>query len=172
MLEEGPIILLSKMHSSIAVSSIQVEYRGVVNATTQCLWLQVILGECGFELDFSTIIYCDNQSTIQICNYPVQRQRTKHIEIHMHYIRQLVHDGTIHLLFCSSSKQVVDIFTKFFCEKKFINLKSLLGISYCAVKHIMTIFSNFVLLSMFKGGFSHWVFASFLGGMDMQYVKG
>ena len=86
------------------------------------------LGECGFELEFSNIIYCDNQSTIQIYNDPVQRQRTKHIEIHMHYIRQLVHDGTIHLLFCASSKQVADIFTNFFCEKTLNNLKSLLGL--------------------------------------------
>ena len=65
----------------------------------------------------------------------VQRQRTKHIEIHMHYIRQVVHDGTIHLLFYSSSEQVADIFTKYFCEKRYNNLKSLLGIFYHAMKH-------------------------------------
>ena len=63
------------------------------------------------------IIYCDNQNTIQICNDPVQRQRTKHIEIHMHYIRQLVHDGTIVLLFCASSEQVADIFNKVFVRR-------------------------------------------------------
>ena len=67
---------------------------------------QGLLGECGFESEYST--------TIQICKDPVQKQRTKHIEIHMHYIRQLVHNGTIHLLVCSSSEQVVDIFTKVF----------------------------------------------------------
>ena len=55
-----------------------------------------------------------NQSTIKIYNDLLHIQRTKHVEIHMHYIRQLVHDGTIHLLFCSSSEQVADIFTKFF----------------------------------------------------------
>ena len=46
-----------------------------------------------------------------------------------------VHDGTIHLLFCASSEHVADIFTNFFCEKTFSNLKSLLGISDHAVKH-------------------------------------
>ena len=65
----------------------------------------------------------NNQSTIQICNDPVQKQRTKHIEIHMHYIKQLVNDGTIHLLFCASSEHVADIFTNFFCEKNLTNLK-------------------------------------------------
>ena len=133
MLVEGPINWSSKKQSAIALSSTEAE--GVVNAATQGLWLQGILSECGFESEFSTIIYCDNQSTIQICNDPVQRQRTKHIEIHMHYIRQLVHDGTIHLLFYSYPEQVADIFTKVFCEKTFSNLKSLLGIADHAVKH-------------------------------------
>ena len=49
MLAEGPISWSSKKHSAIALSSTEVEYRGVVNATTQCLWLQGLLGECGFS---------------------------------------------------------------------------------------------------------------------------
>ena len=118
------------LHSHVT----EAEYRGVVNATTQCLWLQGLLGECGFEPEYSTTIYYDNQSTIQICKDPIQKQRTRHIEIHRHYIRELVHDGTIHLLLCSSSEQVAGIFTKEFCEKTFSNLKLLLGIADHAVK--------------------------------------
>ena len=75
MLIEGPISWSSKKQSAIALSSTEAEYRGVVNAATQCLWLQGLLGECGFEPEYSTTIYCDNQSTIQICKYPVQKQR-------------------------------------------------------------------------------------------------
>ena len=135
MLAERPIIWSSKKQSAIALLYTKAEYRGVVNATTQCLWLQGLLGECGFKSEYSTAIYCYNQSTIRICNDLVKRQRTKHIEIHMQYIRQLVHDGTIHLLLCSSSEQLAYIFTKVFCEKTFSNLKSLLGIFYHALKH-------------------------------------
>ena len=47
-------------------------------------------------------MYCDNQSTIQISIDPVQRQWTKDIEIHMHYIKELVNDGTIALLYYAS----------------------------------------------------------------------
>ena len=71
ILVEGPIIWSSKKQSAIALSSIEAEYRGVVNVATQCLWLQGILEECVFESEFSTIIYCDNQRTIQIYNYLV-----------------------------------------------------------------------------------------------------
>ena len=49
MLAEGPISWSCKNQSAIALSSIEVEYKGVLNAATQCLWLQGILGECGFE---------------------------------------------------------------------------------------------------------------------------
>ena len=64
MLVDGSIIWSSKNRSAIALSSTEEEYRGVVNANAQCLWLHGILGEFGIETDTSTIIYCDNQSTI------------------------------------------------------------------------------------------------------------
>ena len=49
MLTYAPIRFSSKKQSAISLSSTEVEYRGVVNATTQCLWLQRILGEFGIE---------------------------------------------------------------------------------------------------------------------------
>ena len=64
MIPEGPISWSRKKQSAIALSSTEAEYRGVVNAATQCLWLQGLLGECGFESEYSTTIYWDNQSTI------------------------------------------------------------------------------------------------------------
>ena len=60
MLAEGPISWSSKKQSAIALSSTKAEYRGVVNAKTQCLWLQGLLGECGFKSEYSTSIYYDN----------------------------------------------------------------------------------------------------------------
>jgi hypothetical protein len=52
----------------------------------------------------------------------------KHIEIHMHYIWDLVHEGIIDLQFCPSAEQTADIFTKTFTEKKFHSLRSRLGV--------------------------------------------
>ena len=52
ILVEGPISWSSKKQSAIALSSIEAEYRGVVNTSTQCLWLEGLLGECGFELEY------------------------------------------------------------------------------------------------------------------------
>ena len=58
-----------KRHSKILKS-----LQGITKFCFSCPWLQGILGECGFESQFSTIIYCDNQSTIRICNDLVQIQ--------------------------------------------------------------------------------------------------
>jgi hypothetical protein len=85
-LGSGPICWSSKKQSSIALSSTEAEYRGVVNATIHTIWLQNFLTELGISFHQPTIIWCDNQSTLKVCRDPIQRQRTKHIEIHMHFI--------------------------------------------------------------------------------------
>ena len=60
---------------------------------------------------------------------PVTRKRTKHVEIHVHYIKELVHDMTIILQYFPTDEQIADIFTKRFLENKFTYLRSLLGVS-------------------------------------------
>jgi hypothetical protein len=96
-LGSGPICWSSKKQDAISLSSAEVEYRGVVNITIQAMWLQHFLTELGIQFHRSIIIWCDNQSTLKFCRDPVQRQQTKHIEIHMHYIWDLVHKGIIDL---------------------------------------------------------------------------
>ena len=73
-------------------------------------------------------IYCDNHSTIKIYSDPVHKQRTKRIEVHMHYIQELVHDRTITLHYCPIEDQIAHIFTKYFTKKSFSFLRSLLGV--------------------------------------------
>eukprot|EP00253_Pinus_taeda_P016548 PITA_16548 len=127
-LGSGPICWSSKKQVVIALSSAEAEYRGVVNITIQALWLQHFLTELGIQFHQPIVIWCDNQSTLKFCRDPIQWQRTKHIEIHMHYIRDLVHDQVIDLQFCPSAKQTADIFTKTFTEQKFRSLRDRLGV--------------------------------------------
>eukprot|EP00253_Pinus_taeda_P011546 PITA_11546 len=96
-LGSGPICWSSKKHAAISLSSAEAEYRGVVNITIQALWLQHLLAELGVQFHQPIVIWCDNQSTLKFCKDPVQWQQTKHIEIHMHYIGDLVHDRVIDL---------------------------------------------------------------------------
>ena len=94
---EGYTCWYSRKKHTISLSSVEVEYREVVNTTTQCVWLQGILQEFGVAIDSPTNIWVDNESSIKISTYPVQRKIANHIEIHMHYIWGLVHGKVIPL---------------------------------------------------------------------------
>ena len=76
------------------------------------MWLQQILSEFGFEQQHPTTLWCDNQSAIHLCKDPVQHQRSKHIELHMHFIKKLINDHVLEVLYCPTEDQVADIFTK------------------------------------------------------------
>jgi hypothetical protein len=81
-----------------------------------------------------TSLWCDNQSAIKLTKDPVQHQRRKHIELHMHFIRKLIHDQVIEVLFFPTEDQVVDIFTKSLTEAKFSKLRSMLGVQEVFIK--------------------------------------
>ena len=100
----GPIFWSSKNQAAIALSSVEAEYRGAVNACIKAVWLQGILSEFDIGSTLATILFCDDQSAIKISMNPVTRQRTKHVEIHMHYIKDLVHDRTIILQYCPTDE--------------------------------------------------------------------
>eukprot|EP00253_Pinus_taeda_P012031 PITA_12031 len=127
-LGSGPICWSSKKQVSIALSSAEAEYRGAVNITIQALWLQHFLTELGVQFHQPIVIWCDNHNTLKFCRDPVQWQQTKHIEIHMHYIKDLVHVRVIDLQFCPSTEQTVDIFTRTFTKQKFHSLHDRLGV--------------------------------------------
>jgi hypothetical protein len=103
-LGSGPICWSSKKQSTIALSSTEAEYMGAVNVTTQAIWLQHFLTELGVHFHCLKVIWCDNQSTLKLCRDPVQRQWTKHIEVHMHFIRGQIQDGVIDMQLCPSSE--------------------------------------------------------------------
>eukprot|EP00253_Pinus_taeda_P029013 PITA_29013 len=122
-LGSGPITWACKKQAAISFSSAEAEYRGAVEASKEALWLRQILSELGFEQQHPTTLWCDNQSAIQLCKDPVQHQRSKHIELQMHFIRKLIHDHVLEVQYCSTDDQVADIFTKALTEAKFTKLR-------------------------------------------------
>ena len=93
-----------------------------------------ILSYFGFEQQQPTPLWCDNQSAIRLSNDPVLHQRRKRIELHMHFIRNIVHDHVIKVLYFPTYDQVVDIFTKSLTEANFSKLRSMLGFQECVIK--------------------------------------
>ena len=129
-----PVTQACNKQQALALSSAEAEYRAAVNASQEALWLRQILSEFGFEQQQPTPLWCDNQSAFKLSKYPFLNQRIKHIEIHMQFIRNLVHDRVIELLYFPTDDQVADIFTKSLTEAKFSKLQSMLGVQECVLK--------------------------------------
>ncbi|GKG09941.1 ribonuclease H-like domain-containing protein, partial [Tanacetum coccineum] len=81
-------------------------------AITETCWLLNLLRELYSPLSTATLVYCDNVSAVYLSLNPVQHQRTKHIEIDIHFVRDLVALGHIQVLHVPSRYQYADIFTK------------------------------------------------------------
>ena len=82
----------------------------------------------GFPPDSPTFLWCDNQSDIHISRNPFEHQQTKHIELHIDFIRHLIQDGALSLEYIPTAEQVADIFTKLFASPWYLQLRSMLGV--------------------------------------------
>ncbi|GJW11582.1 ribonuclease H-like domain-containing protein [Tanacetum coccineum] len=102
----------SKRQPTLSRSSAEAEYRGVVNAVAETCWLRNLLRELHTPLSSTTLIYCDNVSVVYVSSNPVQHQRTKHIEIDIHFVRDLAAAGEVRVLHVPSRYQYADVFTK------------------------------------------------------------
>lgn len=69
--------------------------------------------------DGPIVLYCDNQSTIQMSKNPLFHDKTKHIDIQHHYIRDFVQESLVELVYCSTTTQFADIFAKPFVGDHF-----------------------------------------------------
>ncbi len=129
MLSFGSVVVTwsSKKQPTVALSSTEVEYRGVVMATCEVTWLCKLLGDLGLHVDRHVVIYCDNLNNIQLARNPMFHAQTKHIEVHYHFIREKVLAGEIDLIYVSTEDQVADIFTKVLGAKKHRRFRSMLG---------------------------------------------
>jgi hypothetical protein len=76
----------------------------------------------------ATAILCDNQSCIKMTENPMFHDRSKHIEIRYHFIRDMVQRGALKLQYISTDEQVVDVMTKPLSRVKFEHFRDKLGI--------------------------------------------
>ena len=87
----------NRKQDSIAQSTTEAEYIAASDVCKEVVWLKKLISNMfGVKLD-STIIQCDNQSCIKLLEYPVFHDRSKHIEMRYHYIRDLVQRGALKL---------------------------------------------------------------------------
>nr|GEY38178.1 ribonuclease H-like domain-containing protein [Tanacetum cinerariifolium] len=119
-----------KRQHTICHSSAEAEYRGVANVVAETAWLRNLLRELHSLLSTATLVYCYNVSAVYLSANPVQHQRTKHIEIDIHFIRDMVQIGHIRVLHIPSRYQYADIFTKGLLTALFEDFRSSLSVRF------------------------------------------
>lgn len=128
----GAISWSLKKQTSIALSSTEAEYIAGAHAAKEVVWLRRLLTELGLHIDGPTTLLMDNQSVMKIAKNPQFHDRTKHIEVWYHYLRQKVEDQEIELEYVPTGEQVADIITKGLAGDKHSKFSKGMGVG-CSV---------------------------------------
>lgn len=91
-------------------------------------WIRNLLLELLIPLRSATIVYCDNVSAIYLSGNLVHHQRTKHIEMDIHFVREKVAAGQVRVQHVTSRFQVADIFTKGLPRELFLDFRDSLSV--------------------------------------------
>ncbi|KAA0036222.1 copia-like protein [Cucumis melo var. makuwa] len=117
----------SKKQNVVARSSAEAEYRAMASTASELIWIKHLLHDMQIECSEPIQMFCDNQAARHIASNPVFHERTKHIEVDCHFIRDKVQSKEIEIPFIRSQEQLADIFTKALDKKTSQQILSKLG---------------------------------------------
>jgi hypothetical protein len=115
----APIATKSKLGRSVTQSSTEAEYFAISEVAKEILFTKQLLDTIGIEIELPIIIRVDNVGAIFLANNFSVSQRTKHIDIRAHFVREYIEDDILKLLFIRSEDNDADIFTKNLSEDTF-----------------------------------------------------
>ena len=108
----GPIVWKSKKQPTVARSSCEAEYVALADTIAELLWVDMAIKEMGIRRSKPIKIYIDNQAAKAMAENPVNHERTKHIDISYHFIREVVSSGLVDLRYIHTKQNVADLLTK------------------------------------------------------------
>jgi len=116
----------------LMLSSTKSEYVALTQASKDVIWMGKLLSEISFissiPFKFPINLACDNEGAITLSKDSTFHARTKHIDIHFHFIRQCIIQGHITLFHLPTGEMVADIFTKSLPYHTFARFRSALGL--------------------------------------------
>lgn len=125
----GPITWESRKQQTVALSSTEAEYMALSSACKEVVYIRSFLREIGYNelVNKPTELYGDNLSSHQLVKNPVHHARSKHIDIRVHYIREVYSKNLIELKYVPTEDNVADVFTKNLSKSKHMNFVHKLG---------------------------------------------
>src|SRR4051812_20978331 len=128
MLGSSPVSWKTKKQPTIFQSSAEAEYHALAALTFELQWLKYLLSDLGIHILQPITVHCDSKSAIHIAENPVFHERTKHIEIDCHFVREKIQVGLIAPSILHSHAQLADIFTKPLRRYAFRRIRRKLGV--------------------------------------------
>ncbi|KAI3754366.1 hypothetical protein L1987_54148 [Smallanthus sonchifolius] len=108
----APVSWKSKKQSVVSRSSAEAEYRAMAATVSEILWFRWLLTELDTPQEGPTTLFCDNEAARHIANNPVFHERTKHVEMDCHFVRERVESKEIAPAYIQSHLQMADLLTK------------------------------------------------------------
>ena len=96
-------------------------------AAQESTWLIQLMKDLNQPIDYAVPLYCDNQFTIRLAENPVFHARTKHVEVHYHFLREKVLQEELEMRQVKTEEQVADLFTKALNTTRFQKLRDQLN---------------------------------------------
>ena len=109
---EAPIAWKYKSGKSVTLSSTEAEYVATSEVAKEVIFAKQVIESMGIKLQYPIIIKCDNVGAIYLSNNHTTSQRTKHIDVRYHFVREYIEDGVLKVLFIPTEDNDADIYTK------------------------------------------------------------
>ncbi|KAL0299252.1 UNVERIFIED_CONTAM: Retrovirus-related Pol polyprotein from transposon RE2 [Sesamum radiatum] len=126
-LGDTPISWKSKKQATVSRSTAEAEYRSLASTVCELTWISYLLQDFTVSFPKPIPLFCDNKAAVHITANPVFHERTKHLEIDCHIVRDKFKEGFVHPTHIGAKEQVADIFTKQLPGPAFQSMKSKLN---------------------------------------------
>ena len=113
----------SRLQPIVATCTMEAEYIALSLVMKDITWLRNLLQEINFPATSKATVFEDNQACIKYANDPGRfHQRSKHIDVRFHFVREKIQEGLVDLVYCPTSKMRADFLTKALPAPRFLEL--------------------------------------------------